>query len=80
MKNNDSKILKWAIDKIEREYKDDVALVLGHGSDMQEADGQTGRYKGEIDYYVPITECANTLSQSFIVDEVYTESWFLSCG
>ena len=28
MKNNDSKILKWAIDKIEREYKDDVALVL----------------------------------------------------
>lgn len=79
MKNNDSKILKWAIDKIEREYKDDVALVLGHGSDMQEADGQTGRYKGEIDYYVPITERANALSRSFIVDEVcydiYPRTW-----
>lgn len=78
MKNNDSEILKWAIGKIEREYKDDVALVLGHGSDTQEADG-TGRYKGEIDYYVPITERANSLSQSFIVDEVcydiYPRTW-----
>lgn len=79
MKNNDSEILKWAIGKIEREYKDDVALVVGHGSDMQEADGRTGRYKGEIDYYVPITERANSLSQSFIVDEVcydiYPRTW-----
>lgn len=79
MKNNDQEILKWAIDKIEAEYRDDVALLVGHGSDMQDADGQTGRYKGEIDYYVPITERANELSRSFIVDEVcydiYPRTW-----
>lgn len=79
MKNNDSEILQWVINKIDREYKDDVALVLGHGRDMQGADGRTGRFKGEIDYYVPITERANSLSQSFIVDEVcydiYPRTW-----
>lgn len=79
MKNNDSEILKWAIGKIESEYKDDVALLVGHGADMQDMDGRTGRFKGEIDYYVPITERANKLSRSFIVDEVcydiYPRTW-----
>lgn len=79
MKNNDSEILKWAIDKIESEYRDDVALLVGHGADMQDLDGRVGRFKGEIDYYVPITERANKLFRTFIVDDVcydiYPRTW-----
>ncbi len=79
MRNNDIEILKWTIDKIESEYKDDVALLIGHGSDMQDDGGSTKRYKGEIDYFIPLTERANELSQSFIVDEVcydiYPRTW-----
>lgn len=79
MKDDDLEILRWAIDKIEHEYRDDVALVVGHGSDMRGMDGQSRHYKGEIDYYVPITERANKFSQSFVVAEVcydiYPRTW-----
>ena len=45
-------LTKWVIDKIEKEYKDDVALLIGikgHSTDGDE--------HGEIfDYFVPATE------------------------
>ena len=54
-------LTKWVIDKIEKEYKDDVALLIGikgHSTDGDE--------HGEIfDYFVPATERGNELSETF---------------
>ena len=59
-------LTKWVIDKIEKEYKDDVALLIGikgHSTDGDE--------HGEIfDYFVPATERGNELSETFIIDGV----------
>lgn len=78
----DKKISEWAINKIKTEYPNDVALLIGHGFDKLEqvAPGDTLRqYKGEFDYFVPDTERAYNLSQSFIVDgigyDLYPRSW-----
>lgn len=68
-------LTKWVIDKIEKEYKDDVALLIGikgHSTDGDE--------HGEIfDYFVPATERGNELSETFIIDgvghDLYPRSW-----
>ena len=79
---DDAKISAWAIEKIRTEYPDDVALLIGHGFDKMEqvAPGDTLRYyKGEFDYFVPETERALRLSQSFIVNgtgfDLYPRTW-----
>ena len=69
------KLTKWIIDKIEKEYKDDVSLLIGikgHSTDGDE--------HGEIfDYFVPATERGNELSETFIIDgvghDLYPRSW-----
>lgn len=68
-------LTKWVIDKIEKEYKDDVALLIGikgHSTDGDE--------HGEIfDYFVPATERGNQLAETFIIDgvghDLYPRSW-----
>ena len=68
-------LTKWVIDKIEKDYKDDVALLIGikgHSTDGDE--------HGEIfDYFVPATERANELTETFIIDgvghDLYPRSW-----
>ena len=68
-------LTKWVIDKIEKEYKDDVALLIGikgHATDGDE--------HGEIfDYFVPATERGNELAETFIIDgvghDLYPRSW-----
>lgn len=68
-------LTKWVIDKIEKEYKDDVALLIGikgHSTDGDE--------HGEIfDFFVPATELANELTETFIIDgvghDLYPRSW-----
>lgn len=68
-------LTKWVIDKIEKEYKDDVALLIGikgHSTDGDE--------HGEIfDYFVPATERGNELAETFIIDgvghDLYPRSW-----
>lgn len=79
---DDKLISEWAINKIKAEYRDDVALLIGHGFDKigQVAPGDAlSEYKGEFDYFVPETENAYSLSQSFIVDgiayDLYPRSW-----
>jgi len=68
-------LTKWVIDKIEKDYKDDVALLIGikgHSTDGDE--------HGEIfDYFVPATERADELTETFIIDgvghDLYPRSW-----
>ena len=68
-------LTKWVIDKIEKDYKNDVALLIGikgHSTDGDE--------HGEIfDYFVPATERANELTETFIIDgvghDLYPRSW-----
>ena len=65
----------WVIDKIEKEYKDDVSLLIGikgHSTDGDE--------HGEIfDFFVPATERGNELAETFIIDgvghDLYPRSW-----
>lgn len=65
----------WVIKKIEAEYKDDIALLIGikgHSTDNDE--------HGEcFDYFIPATERGYELSQTFIIDgvghDLYPRSW-----
>lgn len=68
-------LTKWAIDKIETEYKDDVALLIGVKGHATDGDGH-----GEVfDYYIPETEKGYELAQTFIIDgigyDLYPRSW-----
>lgn len=79
MNQDDKKILNWTIEKIKKEYPEDVALLIGHGFNTAEDFDSTEQYKGEIDYYVPEHPRANSLSKSFIVDnvcyDIYPRTW-----
>lgn len=68
-------LTKWIIDKIEKEYKDDVSLLIGIKGHSTDGDGH-----GEIfDYFVPATERGNELAETFIIDgvghDLYPRSW-----
>ena len=68
-------LTKWVIDKIEKEYKDDVALLIGIKGHSTDCDGH-----GEIfDFFVPATERGNELTETFIIDgvghDLYPRSW-----
>lgn len=68
-------LTRWVIDKIEKEYKDDMALLIGikgHATD--------GDCHGEcFDYFIPATDRAYELSETFIIDgvghDLYPRSW-----
>ena len=68
-------LTKWAINKIESKYKNDIALLIattGHTSDND--------FHGEcFNYFVPATERGNQLSQTFIIDgvghDLFPMSW-----
>ena len=68
-------LTQWAIHKIETEYKEDIALLIGikgHSTD--------GDCHGEcFDFFVPATEHGYNLSQTFIIDgighDLYPRSW-----
>ena len=70
-----NKLTDWVIRKIEKEYKDDVALLIGiQGHNID--DDQHGVC---FDYYVPATERGNELAETFIIDgvghDLYPRSW-----
>ena len=55
-------IIEWSIKKIEREYKDDVSLLLIYGS----YENGTANGLSDVDFYfVPKTERAYKLSKTF---------------
>ena len=73
--NDMKKLTEWAIKKIEKEYKDDVALLLGvHGHNI---DGD--QHGVCFDYYVPATERGNELAETFIINgvghDLYPRTW-----
>jgi hypothetical protein len=74
--NTDCERLKaWAIDLIQREYRDDVALLIGISGHSFEGDCH-----GEcFDYFVPGNERANRMARTFILQgvghDLYPRSW-----
>lgn len=75
MKATNEKLLNWAIDKIEKEYKDDVCLLIGNASLKLEQDKEGQHF----DYFVPVNEKGCNLARTFIVDgigyDLYPRSW-----
>lgn len=68
-------LTKWVINKIEKEYKDDVALLIGIKGHSTAGDGH-----GEcFDFFVPATDRGNELTETFIIDgvghDLYPRSW-----
>lgn len=68
-------LTKWVINKIENEYKDDIALLVGIKGHSTNGDGH-----GEcFDFFVPATERGNELAETFIIDgvghDLYPRSW-----
>ncbi len=77
MKNaeNMHPLTKWVIDRIRKDYKDDIALLIGIKGHSTNGDGH-----GEcFDFFVPATERGNELSETFIIDgvghDLYPRSW-----
>ena len=65
MKNIDKELIAWAMDKIETDYKDDVALLIGQrGACKIPTDEQNLAF----DFYVPCTEKGYQLAQTFIIE------------
>ena len=68
-------LTEWVIEKIEADYKDDIALLIGikgYSTDNDE--------HGEcFDYFIPATERGCELAQTFIIDgvghDLYPRSW-----
>lgn len=68
-------LTQWAVTKIETEFKDDIALLIGisgHSTD-NDAHGEC------FDYFIPATERGNELAQTFIINgvghDLYPRSW-----
>lgn len=77
MKNaeNMHPLTKWVIDRIRKDFKDDIALLIGIKGHSTNGDGH-----GEcFDYFVPATDRGNELTETFIIDgvghDLYPRSW-----
>lgn len=76
MKNIDKELVEWAINKIQTEYKDDVALLIGQvGGGKIPTDEQNMVF----DFFIPTTERGNQLARTFIIEDMgydlYPISW-----
>jgi hypothetical protein len=75
MENKISQLDNWVIDKIKTEYKDDVALLIGHNSYRLEED----QAKASFSFFFPVTAKAVGLSKTFIIDgagyDLFPMSW-----
>jgi hypothetical protein len=71
----ESKLDNWVINKIKTEYKDDVALLIGHNSYRLEED----KAKATFSFFFPATEKAMGLAKTFIIDgagyDLFPMSW-----
>lgn len=71
----ENRLTQWVKEKIEKEYREDIALLIGVTGHATNGDGH-----GEcFDYYVPVNERGNELAQTFIIDgighDLYPRSW-----
>ncbi|MCL2409468.1 MAG: hypothetical protein FWC96_07620 [Oscillospiraceae bacterium] len=75
MNKNDACLTKWAVEKIEAEYRDDVCLLLEHKMLKLEKDMEAAAFS----FYIPATNRANGLARTFIVDgigyDLFPMSW-----
>ena len=76
VKNIDKELTEWAIHKIQTEYKEDVALLIGQiGGGKIPTDEQNMVF----DFFVPATERGNQLARTFIIEDMgydlYPISW-----
>ena len=65
----------WVIQRIQAEYRDDIALLIGI-----EGHNTNGDEHGVcFDYFVPATERGNALAETFVIDgvghDLYPRSW-----
>jgi|GEM_PF-5573611 len=75
MKPTQKELTDWAINQIQKKYKDDVALLIAISGHSLETDCH-----GEcFDYFIPANENGNKLAQTFIIDgvghDLYPRSW-----
>ena len=75
MNTDIKKLTDWAINKINREYPEDVALLVAVEGHSVNGDG----HGLSFDFFVPATERGNSLAQTFIIDgigyDLYPRSW-----
>lgn len=75
MNTTTQKLTEWAVNKIKKDYYDDVALLIAVEGHSVNGDGH-----GEcFDYFVPATDKGNELSRTFIINgigyDLYPRSW-----
>lgn len=66
MKYISKELNAWAIDKIGKEFPDDVALLIGHEHWKIAPDGD----EISFNYFIPSTDRGYNLSQTFIIDDI----------
>lgn len=67
MSYQNDQVIKWAIESIQQDYPDDVSLLLLYGS----YENGTANHFSDVDFYfIPKTERAYELCQTFIINEV----------
>lgn len=67
MQNIDCELIDWALDKIKKDYKEDVALLIGQkGACKIPTDEQTVAF----DFYVPCTERGYQLAKTFVIEDM----------
>ncbi len=67
MKNIDQELINWAVGKIEKDYKEDVALLIGQRGACKIP---TDEQKMAFDFYVPATNRGYGLAQTFIIEDM----------
>jgi len=85
MRTKNEQLKQWAIDRIEKNYKDDVSLLIGYdyterlGLDIAVPAGPYTEIKDGFDYFIPETDRAHGLSKTFILNgigyDLYPRSW-----
>ena len=61
-------VTQWVLDTVKKEYAQDIALVIAHGT--LRLDGQP-----QISYFVPITDKGRRFAQTFILGEQGFDIW-----
>jgi hypothetical protein len=67
MKNIDKKLIEWAINKIETEFKGEISLLLGRkGACKVQEDGDDMAF----DFFIPASDHGYSLARTFIIDDM----------
>ncbi len=75
MKTEGVKLNEWAINKIKKEYKNDVQLLIAFNAYKLEKDATTA----SMSYFYPVSDKAKELAKTFIIDgvgyDLFPMSW-----